>query len=143
MDKTLGYILCTQSPGLFLAALMLLLFYFARRREHHVRAVMDLVLCIVCAAGGVALYFVGMGAGYFTIQDFYAIRTPGWVGIGVVVIFNVWLIARGFLAVNRRRTAEKNANRAANLQAMQEEQERKAAEEQAALDSDTTPPEEK
>ena len=81
MDKTLGYILCTQSPGLFLAALMLLLFYFARRREHHVRAVMDLVLCIVCAAGGVALYFVGMGAGYFTIQDFYAIRTPGWVGI--------------------------------------------------------------
>ena len=24
MDKTLGYILCTQSPGLFLAALMLL-----------------------------------------------------------------------------------------------------------------------
>ena len=106
MDKTLGYILCTQSPGLFLAALMLLLFYFARRREHHVRAVMDLVLCIVCAAGGVALYFVGMGAGLFTIQDFYAIRTPGWVGIGVVVIFNVWLIARGFLAVNRRRTAE-------------------------------------
>ena len=67
---------------------------------------MELVLCIVCAAGGVALYFVGMGAGHFTIQDFYAIRTPGWVGIGVVVIFNVWLIARGFLAVNRRRTAE-------------------------------------
>ena len=130
MDTTLGYILCTQSPGLFLAALMLLLFYFARRREHHVRAVMDLVLCIVCAAGGVALYFVGMGAGHFTIQDFYAIRTPGWVGI------------RGFLAVNRRRTAEKNANRAANLQAMQDEQARKAAEKQAALDNDTTPPEE-
>ena len=130
MDTTLGYILCTQSPGLFLAAVMLLLFYFARRREHHVRAVMDLVLCIVCAAGGVALYFVGMGAGHFTIQDFYAIRVPGWIGMGVVV------------AMNRRRTAEKNANRAANLQAMQEEQERKAAEEQAALDSDTTPPEE-
>ena len=128
MDKTLGYILCTQSPGLFLAALMLLLFYFARRREHHVRAVMDLVLCIVCAAGGVALYFVGMGAGYFTIQDFYAIRTPGWVGIGVVVIFNVWLIARGFLAVNRRRTAEKNANRAA-------QQQREAEQRQSAIDA--------
>ena len=81
MDTTLGYILCTQSPGLFLAAVMLLLFYFARRREHHVRAVMDLVLCIVCAAGGVALYFVGMGAGHFTIQDFYAIRMPGWIGM--------------------------------------------------------------
>lgn len=143
MDTTLGYILCTQSPGLFLAAVMLLLFYFARRREHHVRAVMDLVLCIVCAAGGVALYFVGMGAGHFTIQDFYAIRMPSWIGMGVVVAINVWLVIRGFLAVNRRRTAEKNANRAANLQAMQEEQERKAAEEQAAQDSDTTPPEEK
>ena len=131
MDKTLGYILCTQSPGLFLAALMLLLFYFARRREHHVRAVMDLVLCIVCAAGGVALYFVGMGAGHFTIQNFYAIRTPGWVGIGVVVIFNVWLIARGFLAVNRRRTAEKNANRAANAA----QQQREAEQRQSAIDA--------
>ena len=134
MDKTLGYILCTQSPGLFLAALMLLLFYFARRREHHVRAVMDLVLCIVCAAG-VALYFVGMGAGYFTIQDFYAIHTPGWVGIGVVVFFNVWLIARGFLAVNRRRTAEKNANRAANRAANAAQQQREAEQRQSAIDA--------
>ena len=135
MDKTLGYILCTQSPGLFLAALMLLLFYFARRREHYVRAVMDLVLCIVCAAGGVALYFVGMGAGHFTIQDFYAIRTPGWVGVGVVVIFNVWLIARGFLAVNRRRTAEKNANRAANRAANESQ---KADRRQSAIDADAS-----
>ena len=133
MDKTLGYILCTQSPGLFLAALMLLLFYFARRREYHVRAVMDLVMCIVCAAGGVALYFVGMGAGHFTIQNFYAIRTPGWVGVGVVVIFNVWLIARGFLAVNRRRTAEKNANRAANRAASEKQQ---ADRRQSAIDAD-------
>ena len=142
LDKTLGYILCCQSPGLFVLALLLLV-EFLGSRKHKVRAFFRLLGCILCAAGGVALYFVGMGAGHFTIQDFYAIRTPGWVGIGVVVIFNVWLIARGFLAVNRRRTAEKNANRAANVQAMQEEQERKAAEEQAALDSDTTPPEEK
>ena len=120
---------------LFLAALMLLLFYFARRREHHVRAVMDLVLCIVCAAGGVALYFVGMGAGHFTIQDFYASRTPGWVGIGVVVIFNAWLIARGFLAVNRRRTAEKNANRAANRAANAAQQQREAEQRQSAIDA--------
>ena len=72
-----------------------------------------------------------------------SIRMPGWIGMGVVVAINVWLVIRGFLAVNRRRTAEKNANRTANLQAMQEEQERKAAEEQATLDSDTIPPEEK
>lgn len=136
MDKTIGYILCTQSPGLFLAALMRLLFYFARRREHHVRAVMDLVLGIVCVAGGVALYFVGMGAGHFTIQDFYVIRVPGWVGIGIVVLFNVWLIGRGFLAVNRRRTAEKNANRAANRAANAAQQEREAARRQSAVDAD-------
>ena len=85
--------------------------------------------------GGVALYFVGMGAGYFTIQDFYAIRTPGWVGIGVVVIFNVWLIARGFLAVNRRRTAEKNANRAANRAANAAQQQREAEQRQSAIDA--------
>ena len=122
MDKTIGYILCTQSPGLFLAAVMLLLFYFVRRGEHHARAVIDLVLAIICVAGGVALYFVGMGAGHFTIQNFYTIRTPGWIGLGLVVLFNVWLVVRGFLAVNRRRTAEKNANRAANRAALQRDQ---------------------
>ncbi len=141
MDKTLGYILCCQSPGLFLAAVMLLLFYFARRKEHHARAVLDLILCVLCAAGGVALYFVGMGNGHFTIRDFYAVRTPGWVGLGIVVAINVWLLVRGFLAVNRRRTAEKNANRAANAEAMRLEQERKAAQQQAAdTDAGMNPP---
>lgn len=141
MDKTLGYILCCQSPGLFLAAVMLLLFYFARRKEHHARAVLDLILCVLCAAGGVALYFVGMGSGHFTIRDFYAVRTPGWVGLGIVVAINVWLLVRGFLAVNRRRTAEKNANRAANAEAMRLEQERKAAQQQAAdTDAGMNPP---
>lgn len=135
MDKTIGYILCTQSPGLFLAALMLLLFYFARRREHHAVAVIDLVLGIVCAAGGVALYFVGMGAGHFTIQDFYVIRVPGWVGIGIVVLFNVWLLVRGFLAVSRRRAAEKHANRAANRAANAVRQEREAIQRQSAVDA--------
>lgn len=119
MDKTIGYILCTQSPGLFLAAVMLLLFYLVRHHEHHLRAVIDLVLSIVCLAGGVALYFVGMGAGHFTIQNFYVIRTPGWIGLGLVLLFNVWLVIRGFLAVNRRRNAEKRANRAANRAALQ------------------------
>ena len=143
MDKTLGYILCCQSPGLFLAAVMLLLFYFARRKGHHARAVLDLVLCVLCAAGGVALYFVGMGSGHFTIRDFYAVRTPGWVGLGIVVAINVWLLIRGFLAVNRRRTAEKNANRAANVEALRLEQKRKAAQQTAVnTDDDMTPPQE-
>ena len=138
MDKTLGYILCCQSPGLFLAAVMLLLFYFARRKGHHARAVLDLVLCMLCAAGGVALYFVGMGSGHFTIRDFYAVRTPGWVGLGIVVAINVWLLIRGFLAVNRRRTAEKNANRAANRAANAAQQQREAERRQSAIDADAS-----
>lgn len=136
MDKTLGYILCCQSPGLFLAAVMLLLFYFARRKVHHTRAVLDVVLCVACAAGGVALYFAGMAAGHFTIRDFYVIRTSGWVGLGIAVAINVWLLIRGFLAVNRRRMAEKTANRAANVEALRLEQERKAAEAAAQRQTD-------
>ena len=55
LDKTLGYILCCQSPALFLAALALLVAYLAGRK-HKVRAFFRLLLCILCAAGGVALY---------------------------------------------------------------------------------------
>lgn len=127
MDATLGYILCSQSPTLFLAAVVLLLCYFARRRSHHARAVLDLVLCIVCAAAGVALYFFGMGRGYFTIRDFYVIRTPAWIGMAVVAVITVWVAVRAFLAANRRRVAEKEANRAANAEAHQREKGEKAA----------------
>ena len=127
MDATLGYILCSQSPTLFLAAVVLLLCYFARRRSHHARAVLDLVLCIVCAAAGVALYFFGMGRGYFTIRDFYVIRTPAWIGMAVVAVITVWVAVRAFLAANRRRVAEKEANRAANAEAHQREKDEQAA----------------
>ena len=127
MDATLGYILCSQSPTLFLAAVVLLLCYFARRRSHHDRAVLDLVLCIVCAAAGVALYFFGMGRGYFTIRDFYVIRTPAWIGMAVVAVITVWTAVRAFLAGNRRRIAEKEANRAANAEAHQRQEDEKAA----------------
>ena len=127
MDATLGYILCSQSPTPFLAAAVLLLCYFARRRSHHARAVLDLVLCVVCAAAGVALYFFGMGRGYFTIRDFYVIRTPAWIGMAVVAVITVWAAVRAFLAANRRRIAEKEANRAANAEAHQRQEDEKAA----------------
>lgn len=74
LDKTLGYILCCQSPALFLAALALLVAYLAGRK-HKVRAFFRLLLCILCAAGGVALYFLGIYKEYFTIRDFFLIRT--------------------------------------------------------------------
>ena len=34
---------------------MLLICYFARKKNHRVRAVFDLILAILCAAGGVVL----------------------------------------------------------------------------------------
>ena len=53
LDKTLGYVLCCQSPALFLAALVLIIHYFAARRKHRFKAVLKLLLGIVCAVGGV------------------------------------------------------------------------------------------
>ena len=78
------------------------------------------------------LYFLGMGKGYFSIKDFYMIRTPAWIGMIAVIAVAVWLVVRGFLALNRRRTAEKEANRAANAEAHQREEEAKAAAKQQA-----------
>ena len=46
LDKTLGYILCCQSPALFLAALALLVAYLAGRK-HKIRAFFRLLLCAV------------------------------------------------------------------------------------------------
>ena len=40
-----------------------------------------LLLCILCAGGGVALYFLGIYKEYFTIRDFFHIRPAGWVGL--------------------------------------------------------------
>ena len=86
LDKTLGYILCCQSPALFLAALALLVAYLAGRK-HKVRAFFRLLLCILCAAGGVALYFLGIYKEYFTIRDFFLIRTAGWIGLAIAAFF--------------------------------------------------------
>lgn len=130
MDATLGYILCSQSPTLFLGAAVLLLCYFARRHTHRARAILDLTACIVCTAAAVAMYFLGMGKGYFTIRDFYRIRTPGWVGMAVVAVIALWLAVRAFLAASRRRTAEKAAARAANAEAHRRAEEERAAAQQ-------------
>ena len=90
-------ILYCQSPALFLLAASLLVAYLTGR-EHKVRAFFRLLLCILCAAGGVALYFLGMYKEYFTIRDFFHIRTPGWVGLAVVVFFLLLTLVRAFFA---------------------------------------------
>lgn len=127
MDITLGYVLCCQSPALFLAALVLLICYFARRKAHRVRATFDLILAILFAVGGVALYFLGMGWEYFTIRDFLVIRPVGWAGLGIVAVITVVAAIRAFIKVNRRRMEEKAANRAANAESFQRAEEEKAA----------------
>lgn len=93
LDKTLGYILCCQSPALFLAALALLVAYLAGRK-HRVKAFFRLLLCILCAAGAVALYFLGIYKEYFTIRDFFVIRAAGWIGLAIAAFFVLLALLR-------------------------------------------------
>ena len=113
LDKTLGYILCCQSPALFLAALALLVAYLAGRK-HKVRAFFRLLLCILCAAGGVALYFLGIYKEYFTIRDFFLIRTAGWIGLAIAAFFVLLALVRAFFAAADARREQKAAARAEN-----------------------------
>ena len=96
LDKTLGYILCCQSPGLFVLALLLLV-EFLGSRKHKVRAFFRLLGCILCAAGGVALYFLGIYKEYFTIRDFFQIRPAGWVGFGIVAFLTLLALVTNLL----------------------------------------------
>ena len=114
MDKTLGYILCCQSPGLFLAAAVLVIAYFAGRKKHRFKAALKLLLGIVCAVGGVVLYYMGMYDEYFTIRDFYRIRPAGWVGFGIVAFLTLLALVQAFFAAADARREEKAANRAEN-----------------------------
>ena len=50
-------VLYCQSPALFWCALALIVCFFVRRGGHRVRAVLDLVLGLLCIVGGVALYW--------------------------------------------------------------------------------------
>ena len=74
-------VLYCQSPALFWCALALIVCFFVRRGGHRVRAVLDLVLGLLCIVGGVALYYLGMYNDAFTIRDFWQIRTAGWIGL--------------------------------------------------------------
>ena len=126
LDKTLGYILCCQSPALFLAALALLVAYLAGRK-HRVKAFFRLLLCILCAAGAVALYFLGIYKEYFTIRDFFVIRAAGWIGLAIAAFFVLLALVRAFFAAADARRAQKEAARAENERLAQEAEAAKAA----------------
>lgn len=131
LDKTLGYILCCQSPALFLAALALLVAYLTGRK-HKVRAFFRLLLCILCAAGAVALYFLGIYKEYFTIRDFFQIRAAGWVGLAVAAFFVLLALVRAFFAAADARREQKAAARAENQRLNEEAQVAALAEQEAA-----------
>ena len=91
-------VLYCQSPALFWCALALIVCFFVRRGAHRVRAVLDLVLGLLCIVGGVALYYLGMYNDAFTIRDFWHIRTAGWIGLAAVVLLTAW---QGIKAIRR------------------------------------------
>ena len=121
LDKTLGYILCCQSPALFLAALAFLVAHLTNRR-HKVRSFLRLLLAILCAAGGVALYFLGMYKEYFTIRDFFVIRAAGWIGLAIAAFFVLLALVRAFFAAADARREQKAAIREENARLNQESQ---------------------
>ena len=140
LDKTLGYILCCQSPGLFLAAAVLVIAYFAGRKKHRFKATLKLLLGIVCAVGAIALYYLGMYDEYFTIRDFYRIRPAGWVGFGIVAFLTLLALVQAFFAAADARREEKAANRAENQRLAAEAAAAEAAARESARQEPAVPP---
>ena len=106
MENTIGYILCCQSPALFLLAIALLIRFFVRKGKARVRAVLSLIIALVCIAAGVVLYYQGLLLEYFTLRTLWQIRTAGWIGLAVVAALLLYLSGRAFLryaALGRRR----------------------------------------
>ena len=129
MDKTIGYVLCCQSPALFLLTLVLLFASLLRRRRHKFIAAIDVILAVASAILGVALYFIGLRYEHFTIDDFYHVRTVGWVGFGVVAVVSVVTGLKAFMKMADERRTQKAAIRAENARINSE---RMAAEAEAA-----------
>ena len=107
MNHTFGYILCCQSPALFLLAIALVIFFFVRRGRARIRAALSLLAAIVCIALGVVLYYQGMLREYFAVRNFWHIRIPGWVGLILVAVLLVYLLINALLRASARRSAEK------------------------------------
>ena len=120
-------ILYAQSPALFWCALALIVCFFVRRGAHRVRAVLDLVLGLLCAVGGVALYYLGMYNDAFTIRDFWHIRTAGWIGLAVVVLVTVWQVVKATRRSVSARRAARQAERDEKTRQKEQEDAKAAA----------------
>lgn len=112
-DPTLlNQILCTQSPALFLLAVILLIRYFITKKKQPVRAAVRLVFAILSAVLGVGLYFLGIYLGVFTIQDFYMPRPWCLLGLAVVIVVYALILFNGMKNRSTRRKLDKAAKAA-------------------------------
>ena len=55
MNHTFGYVLCCQSPALFLLAIALVIDFFVRKGRARLRAILALLGAAVCIGLGVVL----------------------------------------------------------------------------------------
>ena len=127
MENTIGYILCCQSPALFLLAIALLIRFFVRKDKARVRAIVSLIAALACIAAGVVLYYQGLLLEYFTLRTLWQIRTAGWIGLAMVAALLLYLSGRAFVRYAARRRAQKEAVRAENAHRQEVEQARAEA----------------
>ena len=121
--------------SLFFAALSFLACYLVLRKKHKIRAALDLILAIVCFGGGIALYYFGMLKEYFTIHDFWQIRLPGWIGLGITAAVVVVMTYRSAMKLIRKRRAEKLAAKAESDRIRELEEAKNAAYESGKADA--------
>lgn len=127
MNHTFGYVLCCQSPALFLLAIALLIRFFVRKDKARVRAIVSLIAALACIAAGVVLYYQGLLLEYFTLRTLWQIRTAGWIGLAMVAALLLYLSGRAFVRYAARRRAQKEAVRAENAHRQEVEQARAEA----------------
>lgn len=125
MNHTFGYILCCQSPALFLLAIALVIRFFVCKGKARVRAVLSAIGGLICIALGVVLYYQGLVREYFAVRSFWHIRVPGWIGLALMAALLLYLSFQAFLRASARRSERKEAIRAEN--ARQQEMEKAKA----------------
>lgn len=135
MNHTFGYVLCCQSPALFLLAIALVVMFFIRKGRSMIRAVLALLGALVCIALGIVLYYQGMVREYFAVRNFWSIRAPGWVGLALAAVLVIYLLVKALARSSARRSAEKEAARAENARKQEMESAKNAAYEAGRADA--------
>lgn len=135
MKHTLEYILLTQSPALFLFAASLLIYFLFQRKAKKFRSALALITAILALGGGIALYYLGMLHEHFTIHDFWQIRVPGWIGLGLSAALLVVILYRSAAKAVRARRAAKLAAKAEQQRLRELEEAKQAAYESGRADA--------